>query len=109
AGRARVYAADALGKLRGQERPAARALVAALDDPELDVRRTATMALGKIGWAVREEVFPGLVKATRDKERDVRMTAAESLRRLGKPALGGASAPQARRSPRGPGPTGRAH
>ena len=66
-GRARLYAADALGKFKGQGRQVAEVLVKALDDPELDVRKSAVSALGKIGWASREEVFAGLIKAVKDK------------------------------------------
>src|SRR5439155_19388690 len=86
-GRARVYAADALGKLSSQARPAAQALGKALDDPEVDVRRSAATSLGRIGWAAREEVFAGLVKAVKDKERNVRVPAALNLLQLGKPDL----------------------
>src|SRR5262249_24464405 len=70
--RARLYAADALGKFVGKGREAARALVQALDDPDVQIRRSAAESLGRIGWAAREEVFAGLLKAVKDKERSVR-------------------------------------
>jgi HEAT repeat protein len=85
--RVRVYAADALGKFSSQGRQVAQALVKALDDPEIDVRRSVTTSLGRIGWAAREEVFAGLVKAVKDKERNVRVPAALNLLQLGKPDL----------------------
>src|SRR5205807_601545 len=80
--RARLYAVDALGKFTRQGREAARALVRALDDPHVEVRRSATEALGRIGWAAREEVFAGLIKAVKDKERTVRVPAVLHLARL---------------------------
>src|SRR5207248_855381 len=81
--RVRVYAADALGKFSSQGRQVAQTLVKALDDPEIDVRRSVTTSLGRIGWAAREEVFAGLVKAVKDKERNVRVPAALNLLRAG--------------------------
>jgi HEAT repeat protein len=83
--RARLYAVDALGKFVRKGREAARALVQALDDPHVEVRRSAAEALGRIGWAAREEVFAGLVKAVKDRERNVRLPALRNLIQLGKP------------------------
>ena len=61
-------------------------LVAALKDPDYDVRRTAVRALGEYGNASSktvEEVLAALVSALKDPDDDVRKTAVEALGKYG--------------------------
>jgi HEAT repeat protein len=86
--RARLYSADAMGRLADQARPGIQALVKALkEDPGADVRQAAAVALGKVGFKVRDEISPPLVTALNDKEEDVRLAAANALISLGTPSL----------------------
>jgi HEAT repeat protein len=52
----RILAAQALGKMEGEAAPAVGALAASLDDPDLDLRRAAVGALGRIGEAAEPAV-----------------------------------------------------
>ena len=58
---------------------AIRALVAALDDTNVEVRRTACSTLWTSGPAAHEIALPGLVKALSDSDDNVRSNAANSL------------------------------
>lgn len=85
--RARMYAADSLGKLGNAAFPVPQSLVQVLDDPDAGVRRSAATALGRLGPLARPDSFPALVRVVKeDKERDVRVAAGHALLALGKPA-----------------------
>lgn len=71
----RAYACLALGRLRNDE--ALPALVAALQDPEAWVRRSAVRALGAFGK--RPEVTKALVEAVGEKEPSVALLAHDTL------------------------------
>jgi len=92
-------AAIALGKLKGEARPALQALTAALRDRNENVRYCATVALGSLGPAaagagvaavgtvgevgeVAAVAVPALVEALHDRDEDVRRGAVLALARL---------------------------
>jgi HEAT repeat protein/S1-C subfamily serine protease len=83
---ARAYAAEALGKMETFARAALPALVAALKDPETEVRRNASAALGKIGLPAREAAYAELLAVLQDRDEEVRRTAKGALLQLGDPA-----------------------
>ena len=60
-------------------------LLAVLNDPNPEQRRTAAQSLGKIA---RKEAVPALVEALRDPDAGVRRNAAWALGMIGEPAMG---------------------
>lgn len=78
----RLHAATVLGLMGEAAQGAVPALVEALRDDDLAVRRMVTAALGEIGPAARTAV-PVLVAALRDRSPAVRRRAAYSLGELG--------------------------
>jgi len=74
----RVQAADTLG---GMGLDAVSALVEALGDEDVEVRKTAAIALGRVGWNAAEAV-PSLVQMLGDEEAEVRRAAALALGRI---------------------------
>src|SRR5262249_18517532 len=81
-----IYAADALGKLGADAKGAVPELLQALYDQDLEVRRSAASALGKLGRSRRDEAFDGLLRAVKDPEREGRLAAARALFSRGEPA-----------------------
>ncbi|HVE15044.1 MAG TPA: HEAT repeat domain-containing protein, partial [Elusimicrobiota bacterium] len=83
--RARARAADEIGSLGAEGRPAVARLKTALKDSSARVRAAAALALGSASRggddAVRE-----LARALKDRSADVRYCAAEALGRIGTPA-----------------------
>jgi HEAT repeat protein len=79
----RKTAAEALGRLGKDARPATEPLTAALKDKADPVRAAAAEALGRIGPDAKEAA-PALVEALRDKksDRSVRLFAAYALGRI---------------------------
>jgi len=74
----RIRAAVRMG--RSQSPMAVEKLAAALDDPEISIRRAAALALGETRHS---EAVPILLKQLDDKESHVRHEAAEALGKLG--------------------------
>ena len=101
----RRHAAQALGQLKELSRPAASELINALEDPNLDVRRNAVLALEHMdNQAVKTSkqqrtadevttVLVGqLIKALSDPSYKVRKNAAQTLGKLGEGAAPAAAA-----------------
>jgi HEAT repeat protein len=76
----RQAAADALGQLQSIE--AVEALIELLHDPSLDIRRSAAVALGKIGPPA-SKASEALGKAVTDLDEDVRLAATVALGQIG--------------------------
>jgi len=82
----RSLAAKQLGGMSGEDaRPAASALVKALQDKQSRVRRDAAGALGRLGQPVQDLARAPLTLLLQDPEKDVRQAALAALPRLGKP------------------------
>jgi HEAT repeat protein len=77
-----VNAAVALGRIGPGTKQAVPALIAALKDPDAEVRRLAVVALGGIGPGPRE-VVPALIAALKDDNTFVRWSAAYALGMIG--------------------------
>jgi HEAT repeat protein len=75
----RDTAADALGRIGDAAVPA---LIAALEDPDRDVRTQATRALARMG-AKAESAIPALIEALNDDDKEVRQGAARALGQIG--------------------------
>jgi HEAT repeat protein len=75
-------AADALGRMGPAAVPA---LIQALQNPDVSVRRKAVEVLGRVGPDAKDAV-PELVKLLDDPDEDVRKSAARTLGRIGPPA-----------------------
>ena len=78
----RAQAARSLGALGAAGKDAVSDLAAALQDPELVVRRAAAGALAKMGPAVKESLV-WLIAALRDKDSEVRLVGLEAVGKLG--------------------------
>jgi HEAT repeat protein len=57
------------------------ALVMALSDPDMDVRRNSAVALGRLG-TIAGDAIPALERALRDRVEKVRSAAASSIDRI---------------------------
>lgn len=74
----RTSCARALGRVRGDARPAVPALVSVLDDEDDELRYFATRSLGHLAMAPVQSV-PALVTRLQDRNAEVRKVAARSL------------------------------
>lgn len=83
----RFRAAEALGRIGADAKPAIPALREALTDDHEDVREAAAEALGKIAPAAKE-VAPALERALKDEDKFVRCAAGAALAKLGLPGKG---------------------
>ena len=83
--RLRYRAADLLGVMGPQAKPAVDALIDALKDKHAQVRSSAALALGNVGGGA-DKAVPALKKALRDRSMDVRYSAAIALGRIGTPS-----------------------
>ncbi len=83
--RARLNAATVLGRMGPRALEAAPALVAALRDDNVHLRKMAALALGDLGAV---EAVPPLIEALRDPDAAVRRRAAVALGELGPWAQG---------------------
>jgi HEAT repeat protein len=83
----RRTAATELGKLGSAAKPAAPALVAALQDKDLGVRTNAVLALGEVGADPAEAVGP-MLDALKDQPDVVRNLALKPLRKMGPAVFG---------------------
>jgi HEAT repeat protein len=88
----RLAALDYLEMLGPDAAPAAPAIIAAFQDPNLFVRWAATRVLGKIGPVNLNESIPALARLLSDPDLDVRVTAATVLEHFGKDAAPAADA-----------------
>jgi HEAT repeat protein len=80
--RARLHAVHALDERSGDRETVLPALLAALRDEDVYVRRDAARALGRLAPPAREEAVPALQPLLRDREPSVRKAAAEALRKI---------------------------
>jgi HEAT repeat protein len=78
----RRNAADQLGQLGADAKPALSALIKACSDSDLYVRRFAAQALGKIGPDAKDAV-PALTKLVKDEHKQVQEAAAFALGKIG--------------------------
>lgn len=83
----RLYAVDELAKMGESARPAAKTLLAAVADEDLQVRRGAVTALTPIIDEVGSKAFVPLVGALRDKDASLRAAAEKALEKLGRPGI----------------------
>ena len=79
---ARMYAAFALGEIGAAASESSAAVAQLVDDPAVEVRRTAVEALGTLK-SPADATIPALMQGLSDEDGQVRFTAALSLQRIG--------------------------